>query len=235
LRSGNPCNGTAWSGLFSFDDYHGENWLKAVPLFKKYDAHATFFVAGEITAEKAEVLKKLRDAGHTIGLHTLHHRDALPFIHEQGQEKYLAEEIVPQLNACREYGLTVRCFSYPNSRRDETSDQMLAPYFDHLRTGHGPTKKTLYYPLKTLPEQCLLDSTGIASFYNSDLSVLKNEIAHAAEMDSVLVFFSHDIGPADQISRIDMPVEWLEKLLAHAKKLHLRIIGFDELNTPKVP
>ena len=73
---------------FTFDDYHGESWLKAAPLFKKYDAHATFFIVGEITPEKAEVMKKLRDAGHTVGLHTLHHRDAIPFIHEQGEVQY---------------------------------------------------------------------------------------------------------------------------------------------------
>ena len=40
---------------FTFDDYHGENWLSAAPLFRKYGAHATFFVVGEITSEKAEV------------------------------------------------------------------------------------------------------------------------------------------------------------------------------------
>ena len=84
---------------FTFDDYHGENWLKAAPLFKKYNAHATFFVLGEITQEKADVMKKLRDAGHTVGLHTVHHRDAVPFIHQQGADEYIAKEITPQLDA----------------------------------------------------------------------------------------------------------------------------------------
>ena len=220
---------------FTFDDYHGESWLKADPVFKKYDAHATFFVVGEITPEKAAVMKQLQAAGHTVGLHTLHHRDALPFIHEQGEDKYIAEEIVPQLEACRKHGLTIRSFAYPNNRRDEKSDRMLEPYFDHLRAGRGPAKKTLYYPLKTLPEKCYLGGTGIGTYYSSELAVLKEEIAHAAETDSVVVFFSHNIGPADQIGRIDMPVEWLEELLAHARKLGIRIVGFDELNGLRKP
>ena len=218
---------------FTFDDFHGESWLKAVPLFKKYDAHATFFIVGEITPEKAEVMKKLRDAGHTVGLHTLHHRDAIPFIHEQGEVAYIEAEIRPQLDACRKYGLSIRSFAYPNNRRDDDSDRMLCPYFDHFRAGRGPAKKTLYYPLKTLPEKCYLGGTGIGTYYDSDLAVLKEELTHAAETGSVVVYFSHNIGPADQIGRIDTRIDWLEELLAHAKKLNLHIVGFDELNALK--
>ena len=218
---------------FTFDDYHGENWLKAAPLFKKYDAHATFFIVGEITPEKAEVMKKLRDAGHTVGLHTLHHRDAIPFIHEQGEVQYFEAEIRPQLDACRKYGLSIRSFAYPNNRRDDDSDRMLCPYFDHFRAGRGPAKKTLYYPLKTLPEKCYLGGTGIGTYYDSDLAVLKEELNHAAETGSLVVYFSHNIGPVDKIGRIDTRIDWLEELLAHAKKLNLHIVGFDELNALK--
>ena len=218
---------------FTFDDYHGESWLKAAPLFKKYDAHATFFIVGEITPEKAEVMKQLKAAGHTVGLHTLHHRDAIPFIHEQGEVAYFEAEIRPQLDACRKYGLSIRSFAYPNNRRDDDSDRMLCPYFDHFRAGRGPAKKTLYYPLKDLPEKCYLGGTGIGTYYDSDLAVLKEELTHAAETGSVVVYFSHNIGPADKIGRIDTRIDWLEELLAHARKLNLHIVGFDELNTLK--
>ena len=218
---------------FTFDDYHGENWLSAAPLFRKYGAHATFFVVGEITPEKAEVMKKLRSAGHTVGLHTMHHRDAIPFIHERGEAEYIEQEVKPQLDACRKYGLEIRSFAYPNNRRDEDSDRMLAPYFDHFRAGRGPAKQTLYYPLETLPEKCYLGGTGIGAYYDSDLAVLKKELARAAGTDSVLVYFSHDIGPADRIGKIDLRIDWLEALLARARELNLRIVGFDELNTLK--
>lgn len=215
---------------FTFDDYHGESWLKAAPLFKKYDAHATFFVVGEITPEKAQVMKKLQKAGHTVGLHSLHHRDAVPFIHQQGEAKYLEMEIKPQLEACRKYGIAVHSFAYPNNRRDEASDRMLFPYFDHLRAGRGPAKKTLYYPLKTLPGKCYLGGTGIGTYYNSDLTVLKKELTHAAETDSVLVYFSHNIGPVGRVGRIDTRIDWLEELLSHARSLNMRIVGFEDLN-----
>ena len=218
---------------FTFDDYHGPNWLKAMPLFEKYDAHATFFVVGKITPEKAEVMKKLKAAGHTVGLHSLHHRDVIPFIHKHGEAKYIEEEIKPQLEACRKYGLEIRSFAYPNNRRDEAGDRMLSPYFDHFRAGRGPAKKTLYYPLKELPEKCYLGGTGIGTYYKTDLAVLKKELDHAAATGSLVVYFSHNIAPGARAGRIGMPTEWLDELLAHARKLDLHIVGFDELNTLK--
>ena len=217
---------------FTFDDYHGENWLKADPLFKKYNAHATFFIAGEITEEKAEVMKKLQKSGHAIGLHSLHHTRAVPFIHEQSENKYIKEEIKPQLNVCRKHGIEVHSFAYPFSRRDDDSDRMLFRYFDHIRGGR-PAEKTFYYPLKELPEKCCFMGTGIGTKYGSELSVLKEEMTHAAETDSVLVYYSHNIGSAGEVGGIGMRIDLLEELLAHAKKLNLRIVGFDELKRLK--
>ena len=215
---------------FTFDDFHGEAWLQASPLFLEHSGHATFFVVGEITPEKATVMKQLQEAGHTIGLHTLHHRDAIPFIHESGTELYLEEEIRPQLEACTAAGFHIRSFAYPNNRRDDASDQMLFPLFDHLRAGRGPAKKTLYYPLESLTEKSWLGGTGIGSYYDSDPSVIKAEMTHAAETDSLLVYFSHDIAPLEKVSRIGTPVEWLAEFLTYAETLQMRVAGFDELN-----
>ena len=215
---------------FTFDDYHGENWVKAAPLFKKYGAHVTFFVVGEITEKKAEAMKTLQKAGHTIGLHSLHHSRAVSFIHAKGKNRYIDEEIKPQLDTCRNYGIGIHSFAYPFSQRNDDSDQLLLQYFDHIRGGRGPSKKTLYYPLKELPEKCCLEGKGIGSVYGNKLSVLKEELTRAAETDSVLVYYSHNIGPADRIGDHDMRIDWLEELLAHAKNLNLRIVGFDELN-----
>ena len=78
---------------FTFDDFHGENWLKADSLFQKYDARATFFIVGEITSEKLEVMRKLKTSGHTIGLHSIHHGDAVKYIQENIDLKYLMNQL----------------------------------------------------------------------------------------------------------------------------------------------
>lgn len=219
---------------FTFDDFHGENWLKADSLFRKYGAHVTFFIMGDISPEKADVMKKLKASGYTIGLHSVHHGNAVKLIQENGEERYLEEEIKPQLDACREYGLEIHSFSYPCNYRNEVSDRLLFRYFDYLRTGRGLDNiPTPYYPLKGLPEKCCFTGIGVGTFYRTELSVLKKEIIHAAETGSILVLYAHDIGPLGEIAKNDMPVEWLEELLAFAKESGIRIAGFDELKMLK--
>ena len=60
----------------SFDDRNLADWERAIPLFDKYGAHATFFFTGPCEGDAARVLKKLREHGHSIGLHGLKHLNA---------------------------------------------------------------------------------------------------------------------------------------------------------------
>lgn len=214
---------------FTFDDYHGENWLKADAIFKKYDAHATFFIVRKLTPEKIGVMKKLQAAGHSIGLHTEHHRNATNFMESKGEKWYLDNEILPQLKICKENGLTVRNFAYPNNRRNEKTDAMLYKYFDYLRAGNGPAKKPIYYPVTEIKKQMVLGGGGIGVFYKSDVKELKSRLDHAAKTNTLIVFFSHNIAP--DAKHIHMPTEMLEALLAHAQKLGMKVVGFDQLKS----
>ena len=217
---------------FTFDDYHGKNWLKADAVFKKYNAHATFFVVRTLTPEKIDVMKKLQAAGHSIGLHTMNHRNATNFVQSKGEKWYLENEILPQLETCKANGLVVRNFAYPNNRRDDDTDKMLYKYFDYLRAGNGPAKKPIYYPMDSIQPKMVLGGGGIGTFYNSEVGELKSRLDKAAESNSVIVFFSHNIAP--RAKHINMPTELLEELLAHARKLGMEIIGFDQLKTLKI-
>ena len=212
---------------FSFDDYHGENWLKADALFKKYNAHATFLISGEITDAKAAVMKELQKRGHSIGLHTVHHRDATTFIQENGEEWYFENEIAPQLDACKKYGIAVKNFAYPNNRRDERTDALMWKHFNYLRAGWGKAKKPLFFPVDKIENKMVLGGGGIGTYYNTRVEDLKKLLDEAARTDSVIVFFSHNIAPG--AVRIHMPTEVLEELLKHAQRINLRVVGFDEL------
>ena len=43
--------------FFTFDDRNFDGWLQAIPLFEKYNAHATFMVSGEIDQDTAQKIK----------------------------------------------------------------------------------------------------------------------------------------------------------------------------------
>ena len=216
---------------FTFDDYHGANWLKADEIFKKYNAHVTFFVVKDITPEKIEVMKKLQAAGHSVGLHTMRHRDAVRFIEQYGEKWYFENEIRPQLDACLKSGLRIRSFAYPNNRRNERTDKFLFQYFDFLRAGNGAAKKPIYYNLNDIKAPMMLGGGGIGVFYKSDVNELKSRLDKAAAGNSLIVFFSHNIAPGAK--GVHMPSEMLEALLSHADKLGMRIVGFDELKNLK--
>ena len=47
----------------TFDDAYWENWEKALPVFAKYGAKATFFTSGDINAEALASLKKIEYLG----------------------------------------------------------------------------------------------------------------------------------------------------------------------------
>ena len=218
--------------VLTFDDFGGENWVKADAVFKKYDAHATFLVSGEITPEKAAVMKKLQDAGHSVGLHTVKHRNAAPLPGDiANYDEYFVKQVKPQLDACKKYNLRVRTFAYPNNRRSEESDKMLFAHFDYLRAGWSNAKQPIYTPLAVLPDKMVLGGGGIGEYYKTDLNELKKLLDKAAETDSMIVFFSHNIYP--KAPRVHMPTEWLVEILQYARKLNMNIVGTDQLKNLK--
>ena len=223
------CGAEKWNGAvcFTFDDYAGANWLKADALFKKYNAHVTFFIVGNITPQKLEVMKQLQQAGHSIGLHSIHHLNAVPLPQKWRMKDYFDREVKPQLELCRKAGINVKGFAYPNNRRSEATDGELFKHFDYLRAGLGKAKKTLFYASKDVKGKMVLGGGGIGAFYKSDVNELKSKLKEAAESNTMIVFFSHDIYPGAK--KVHMPTEMLEELLKYAAQLKMKVVGINEI------
>ena len=223
------CINTVQNGAvcFTFDDFGGEGWLKSDAIFKKYNAHATFFIVGNIDSERIEVMKKLQAAGHTVGLHTVGHANAYP-LEGMTIEEYFNQQVKPQLDVCRANGIEVKAFAYPNNRRSEASDAFLYRYFDYLRAGYGtPDKSVVYIPVGETGPKMVLRGGGIGDYYKSNLENLTAILDKAAADNMFIVFFSHRIMPG--ASGIDMPTELLDALLKHASKRKMKIIGAEEI------
>ncbi len=214
--------------LLTFDDRNFNGWLNAIPLFAKYGAHASFFFSGEIDAEAPEVMRTLRAAGHTVGLHTVHHKDAPEFFEEHGGEAYFEQEILPQLRVCQKAGIEVTSLAYPNNKHTPETDRILGQYFKHFRAGRGSASEEEIFPLAEKLSECsVMHGNGVGEYYHTEEASLLALLECMAREGRAATFFSHDIYPGADF--INMPTELLETILAACERLGLRVIGFDEV------
>lgn len=219
---------------FTFDDRNFQGWHDAIPLFEKYNAHATFFVHGPIDDTALSTMRELRAHGHTVGLHSLTHANAPEFIAEHGAEEYLKQEIFPQVDVCNANDFPVQYFGYPNNRRTEETDQLLSPYFNRFRAGLGglkevylPDHEPIYRTLASLSDDRVMNGVGIGEYYNTDPEQIVNVIRRAAAENKQVTFFSHNIAPG--APHVHMPTEFLELFLAETEVYDIKAVGFEEL------
>lgn len=57
----------------TFDDGPSQNTLLIMSILDKYDIKATFFMSGSDTQEGKEIMKKVAEKGHSIGVHSYSH------------------------------------------------------------------------------------------------------------------------------------------------------------------
>ena len=232
--------------VLSFDDRNFNDWVKALPLFEKYGAHATFFVSGPIDGEAVRVMKRLSEAGHSVGLHGLRHANADEAIAKKGADLYYKEEIEPQREACRVAYIPIKSFAYPNCRRSDETDALFKRRgFAHIRGGHkgvapydpkGEKQEGLkpihtvdraFFPSSESPVRFRLDTVIAGEAYHTDIEDILKCIRRCAERKEMFVLTSHGISP--NAKGISMKTEWLERILATARECGVAVLGFDEL------
>ena len=229
--------------LLTFDDPNYDRWVEAMPLFAKYGAHATFFPCKALDDHALGQLAKLKAAGHTVGVHTEHHRDAPPAFRKIGGDLYVKSEVQPQIDAYAKIGHRPLSMAYPNNARTEETDAAISERagIRRFRAGHvvkhDPqhiypkpdlvNTDEVFLPASELPRCRVLKGIGIGESYRTDIDEILACLRRAAARDEALVTYSHDIRP--DAKTINMKTEWLERILATAHELGMRIIGFDEI------
>ncbi|MGC3001771.1 polysaccharide deacetylase family protein [Streptomyces sp. G35A] len=62
--------------VLTFDDGPDPTWTpKVLDVLRKHDAHAVFFVTGTMASRYPDLVQRMVDEGHEIGLHTFNHPD----------------------------------------------------------------------------------------------------------------------------------------------------------------
>ena len=216
----------------TFDDLYLNSWKKALPFFAEYQAHVTFFIWGTVDSTVISDLKKLQDAGHSIGLHSINHTRAADYQKEHGKGAYTRDEILSQLDSCRKNNIQIRSFAYPFSQRTEETDQELFKYFDFLRTNCSLVKAA-GVPLSKA-DGCFVKQVGKKQLFygfpsSGDFNIdeVKAAMKRASEENAVLVFYAHNI--VENPQRNNITYSQLKQILDYAKTLGMSICGMNEL------
>jgi len=220
----------------TFDDRHFSSWENALPVFAKYGAHATFFVYGPIDASAIATMRRLAAAGHSLGLHGQGHAYACKTSKKLGMEKYLAQEVMPQLEAVRKAGLKVGSWAYPCSDRDAATDAALLRHFRRLRSGgywertqNGKLAETdgLFHADRNMPPVVTGASAGLAK--PTVTGEVCRVLRRLAERGESAVLYAHNIRTDGVHDDHDLKIDELETILAEARRLGVAVCGFDEM------
>ncbi len=210
----------------TFDDQHFDSWTKALPTFAKYNAHATFFISGEISEEIFQKIKMIYDAGHSVGLHTKNHLNAPDYFQEHSAEEYWKNEIEEAYNTLKEGGIIATAFGYPNNRRTEETDAYLSKWFRRFRAGSKEVNSE-YIAVSELENNRVMKGDGIGWLYKTTEKDIMENISLAAKENSCITYFSHNIEYSEP--HYDMKIELLEKILSNAEEHGVKVMGFNEL------
>ena len=234
--------------VLAFDDRSFGEWERAMPVFEKYGAHATFFISGEIGKDVIGSVKRLVRAGHAVGLHGQHHLAAPTAIREKGYAWYRASEIEHPLRQVHVSLLRTFSFAYPNNERTDETDGVLLQDFRRLRAGvpdaspYDPEGKrqagriplhendALFFPADDLKCHRVISGAVIGEAYQTKMDEVFKCLERAAKNREVVEFTSHGI--SSDAKGINMKTEWLEAILAKAQELGLEVLSFDELDRP---
>ncbi len=223
--------------ILTFDDRNFDDWLAAIPLFKKYDAKATFFISGKIDEKAIATALELKRHGHAIGSHSVHHLSAIDYLKTHTATEFVENEIMPQMIAFKAAGITPTAFAYPMSKNHPETDRELLKIFRHLRTGMGIDSEReiadydeFFLPLEKIKDSGLLFGKGIDFAPSRDdrtFEKIEAALIRAAQNRETITLYAHQIRHIGKGNFITPAA--LEHILKKASELNLSFLTVDQL------
>ncbi|MFI1421752.1 glycosyltransferase [Streptomyces sp. NPDC020731] len=115
--------------VLTFDDGPDPIWTpKVLDVLKKHDAHAVFFVTGTMASRYPDLVERMVDEGHEIGLHTFNHPD----LALQSKKRIDWELSQNQLAITGAAGIRTSLFRPPYSSYAEAMDNESWPVTEYI-------------------------------------------------------------------------------------------------------
>ncbi|MGW0626675.1 glycosyltransferase [Streptomyces sp. NPDC002758] len=117
--------------VLTFDDGPDPTWTpKVLDMLKKHHAHAVFFVTGTMTSRYPDLVKRMVDEGHEVGLHTFNHPD----LSYQSKGRIDWELSQNQLAITGAAGIRTSLFRPPYSSFADAMDDKSWPVTEYIGT-----------------------------------------------------------------------------------------------------
>ncbi|MFR9797252.1 glycosyltransferase [Streptomyces sp. MS06] len=115
--------------VLTFDDGPDPTWTpKVLDVLKKYHAHAVWFVTGTMTSRYPDLVKRMVDEGHEVGLHTFDHPD----LSYQSKSRINWELSQNQLAITGAAGIRTSLFRPPYSSFPDAMDDESWPVTEYI-------------------------------------------------------------------------------------------------------
>ncbi|QKV92797.1 glycosyltransferase [Streptomyces sp. NA02950] len=113
----------------TFDDGPDPRWTPEIlAVLRKHHVPGTFFVVGQMVVRHPELVRRMRQAGHEIGVHTFSHVD----LSYQGQGRIDRELAQSQLALAGAAGITSSLFRAPYASKVRALDDRTWPVQRHI-------------------------------------------------------------------------------------------------------
>ncbi|MBT2413375.1 glycosyltransferase [Streptomyces sp. ISL-12] len=115
--------------VLTFDDGPDPTWTpKVLDVLKKHHAHAVFFVTGTMASRYPDLVQRMVDEGHEVGLHTFNHPD----LSYQSQSRIDWELSQNQLALTGAAGIRTSLFRPPYSSFADAMDNKSWPVTEYI-------------------------------------------------------------------------------------------------------
>ncbi|MCH0563837.1 MULTISPECIES: glycosyltransferase [unclassified Streptomyces] len=115
--------------VLTFDDGPDPTWTpRVLDVLKKNHAHAVFFVTGTMASRYPELIRRMVDEGHEVGLHTFNHPD----LSYQSKRRIDWELSQNQLALAGAAGIRTSLFRPPYSSESENMDNASWPVTEYI-------------------------------------------------------------------------------------------------------
>lgn len=221
----------------SFDDKSIDEWYELVPLFKKYNATATFFITKPYTLTDNEIqkLKTMEKEGFEIGFHGYHHKSAEHYIRNHSYKEYLQNEIEPGIRFMDSVEINCQSFAYPYGAEYWFTDYLLQKHFTTVRDVSPLNKEKdltkiddIYY---TFNGKGSLSAIGIDAKTGLNMKMINKALNRTINNNEVLMLYGHIPTKKPKVKGYHFQVDFLEEILVSAQQKKLVFYTFSELQS----